>query len=76
VDTLADFYLACVHQPTTSAAVRASPGLDLPTQVSMSLLEEFQRTGLMFVGEQFVLRLPCPPSPGGEPSGATAVSPS
>jgi hypothetical protein len=60
VDTLADFYLACVNRPTTAAAVRASLGPDLPTAGIHELFEEFQRPGLVFVGEQFVPALAVP----------------
>jgi hypothetical protein len=55
VDTLADLYLACVNQPTTAAAVRASLGLDLPTTGIDEPFEEFQGLGLMVIGGQFVL---------------------
>jgi ribosomal peptide maturation radical SAM protein 1 len=59
-DTLADLYLACVDRPTTAAAVRASLGLDLPAEGIQELFEEFQRLGLMFLDDQFVLSLAVP----------------
>ena len=59
-DTLADLYLACVNRPTTAAAVRASLGLDLPAEGIQEIFEEFQRLGLMFLDEQFVLALAVP----------------
>jgi ribosomal peptide maturation radical SAM protein 1 len=59
-DTLADLYLACINRPTTAAAVRASLGLDLPAEDIQELFEEFQRLGLMFLDEQFVLALAVP----------------
>jgi hypothetical protein len=59
-DTLADLYLACVNRPTTAAAVRASLGLDLPADGIQELFEEFQRLGLMFLDEKFVLALAVP----------------
>jgi hypothetical protein len=40
--------------------VRASLGLDLPTAGIHEPFEEFQRLGLMFVDEQFVLALAVP----------------
>ena len=59
-DTLADLYLACIDRPTTAAAVRASLGLDLPAEGIQEIFEEFQRLGLMFLDEQFVLALAVP----------------
>jgi ribosomal peptide maturation radical SAM protein 1 len=59
-DTLADLYLACINRPTTAAAVRASLGLDLPTEGIQELFEEFQRLGLMFLDGQYVLALAVP----------------
>jgi ribosomal peptide maturation radical SAM protein 1 len=59
-DALADLYLACINRPTTAAAVRASLGLDLPTEGIQELFEEFQKLGLMFLDGQFVLALAVP----------------
>jgi len=59
VDTLADPYLACVNRPILPP-VRAPLGLDLPTAGIHEPFEEFQRLGLMFVDEQFVLALAVP----------------
>jgi ribosomal peptide maturation radical SAM protein 1 len=59
-DTLADLYLACINRPTTAAAVRRSLDLRLPTEGVQEVFEEFQRQGLMFLDEQFVLALAVP----------------
>ena len=59
-DTLADLYLACGNQPTTAAAVRRSLDLQLPAEGIQEVFEEFQRLGLMFLDEQFVLALAVP----------------
>ena len=59
-DTLADLYLACADRPTTAAAVRRSLNLDLPAEGIRQVFEEFQRLGLMFLDEQFVLALAVP----------------
>jgi ribosomal peptide maturation radical SAM protein 1 len=59
-DTLADLYLACSNQPTTAAAVRRSLNLHLPPEDIQEVFEEFQRMGLMFLDEQFVLALAVP----------------
>jgi hypothetical protein len=75
VDTLADLYLACVNRPTTAAAARALPGLDLPTAGIHEPFEEFPRLGLMFVDERFVLAFAVPAVAGGVSQGAAAVSP-
>ena len=59
-DTLADLYLACADRPTTAAAVRRSLNLHLPAEGTQEIFEEFQRLGLMFLDEQFVLALAVP----------------
>jgi len=59
-DTLADLYLACSNQPTTAVAVRRSLDLDLPPEGIQEVFEEFQRLGLMFLDEQYVLALAVP----------------
>jgi len=59
-DTLADLYLACVSRPTTAAAVRRSLGLHLPAEGIQEVFADFQRLGLMFLDEQFVLALAVP----------------
>jgi ribosomal peptide maturation radical SAM protein 1 len=59
-DTLADLYLACINQPTTAAAVRRSLDLRLSAEGIQEVFEEFQRLGLMFLDEQFVLALAVP----------------
>ena len=59
-DTLADLYLACADRPTTAAAVRRSLNLHLSTEGIQEVFEEFQRLGLMFLDEQFVLALAVP----------------
>ncbi len=59
-DTLADLYLACINRPTTAAAVRRSLDLHLPAEGIQEVFEEFQRLGLMFLDEQFVLSLAVP----------------
>lgn len=59
-DTLADLYLACSNQPTTAAAVRRSLDLDLPPEGIQEVFEDFQRLGLMFLDEQYVLALAVP----------------
>lgn len=59
-DTLADLYLACADRPTTAAAVRRSLNLDLPPEDIRQVFEEFERLGLMFLDEQFVLALAVP----------------
>ena len=59
-DTLADLYLACSNRPTTAAAVRRSLGLHLSAEGIQEVFEEFQRLGLMFLDEQFVVALAVP----------------
>jgi ribosomal peptide maturation radical SAM protein 1 len=59
-DTLADLYLACADRPTTAAAVRRSLNLHLSAEGIKEVFEEFQRQGLMFLDEQFVLALAVP----------------
>ena len=59
-DTLADLYVACADRPTTAAAVRRSLNLSLSTQDIQEVFEEFQKLGLMFLDEQFVLALAVP----------------
>jgi ribosomal peptide maturation radical SAM protein 1 len=59
-DTLADLYLACINRPTTAAAVRRSLDLHLPVEGIQEVFEEFQRLGLMFLDDQFVLALAVP----------------
>jgi hypothetical protein len=59
-DTLADLYMACAERPTTAAAVRRSLNLNLSAEGIQEVFEEFQRLGLMFLDEQFVLALAVP----------------
>jgi ribosomal peptide maturation radical SAM protein 1 len=59
-DTLADLYLSCAGRPTTAAAVRRSLNLHLPAEGIQEIFEEFQRLGLVFLDEQFVLALAVP----------------
>ena len=63
-DTLADLYLACIDRPTTAAAVRRALGLRLSAEGIQEVFEEFQKLGLMFLDEQFVLALAVPAIPG------------